>query len=627
MSSFMRVRNSWLSMPKHASEDELLLYVDGELKPRQAEWVRKHLEACWECRTRCEQTGHAISDFVEYRRVSLGSRWEGPPRGWPSLRPRLNRLVAKSGSEAVSSALNLSPRLSPGFVCAVLMCLAAAVLWQLTTVSTVSAKELLTRAANAELEGIRRVQRPVIHQKFTVCRRSGTGSGQAGTLEIWSDVEGAQVKRQGSDSLWQELQQVFQASGVGSVRPLLSAAVYRSWQDSVSRKREEVLTSTLADGTKVWTLLTVAEGPFIPQGITLRELTVRARDWHPIRETFRIQGAAGSSEYEITEIASDVVTRNSLPPDLFAERPVFVPQLGMPRPAAPPAAVAPVPTVSVVQDEFAEWKAVYALHRLGACRGEAIEVVRETTGEIVVRGVAETVRRKSELLQALEMVPGLRIQIRTAEEARETGPTLEPERNAAVIVKTPPMPIGDELVKYFAQQADSASASSQVAAFSDEAVSLARDLLADAWALRRLAERFPTGGSQTEPPWRLAEEMARDHVASLQSTLARTRGLLAPVLASVAQQAELAEGATQAVGVESDWRGACLDVFHRVERIYTLVNGLLAGAGEIGEPAPAAAELLTAFSQAQKQLMSTDALAARGFGETAGLRGHSVAKK
>lgn len=616
-------------MAKHASEAELLLYVDGELKPRQAEWVREHLQACWECRGRCEQTERAICEFVEYRRAGLGSHWEGPPGGWPNLGARLSRLATESGNRAAFSALKLSPSPSLRLVSVVLVCLVAVALWRFTSVRTVSAKEFLESATKAESESIRRVQRPVVHQKLAVRRRSTAGPDQAGTLEIWSDVERVQLKRQGSDPLWQELQQVFQANRMAG-KPPLSAAAYQSWRVSIDRKQEEVLASTLADGTQAWTLKTTAEAPFDPQEIMEGELTVRAWDWRPVRETLRVQGATEIRQYELTAIAFDIVARNSLPPDLFAERRVSLPPLRPPR-LARPIALPPVQPAAVVQNESAELEAVYALHRLEACRGEAIEVIREATGEAVVRGVAETIQRKSELLHALEMVRGLKFQIETAEEVQEPPPWPGMEETPAMIVETPPLPIGEALAKYFAQQPGSAGASSRVAAVSDEAVSLARELLADAWALRRLAERFPAGEKQMGVPWRwLLEEMARDHLASLQAKLARTRALLEPVLASVAHQSVLAEGAAgfvQRIRAESGWPGSCLEVFRRVERIHTLVNGLLAGTGGIGEPVPAAAELLAAFPQAEKQLVDTDALVARGFSEAAGPADEKVAKK
>src|SRR5438552_4045732 len=51
----------------HLSDEQLLLALDGELSPREAALVSVHLESCWSCRTRSEQIGEAIGDFVEYR--------------------------------------------------------------------------------------------------------------------------------------------------------------------------------------------------------------------------------------------------------------------------------------------------------------------------------------------------------------------------------------------------------------------------------------------------------------------------------------------------------------------------------------------------------------------------------
>src|SRR5215469_3376394 len=85
----MRLKWTSLIKPKHASDQELLLLLDGELKSREADLLRAHLAACWECRVRHDETADAIRDFVGYRRQSLGT---APPGGWPNLRHRLQQI-------------------------------------------------------------------------------------------------------------------------------------------------------------------------------------------------------------------------------------------------------------------------------------------------------------------------------------------------------------------------------------------------------------------------------------------------------------------------------------------------------------------------------------------------------
>ena len=50
--------------PSHVSDEELLLSADGELPSKRASAVRRHLETCWECRTRVADFEGAIGDFI-----------------------------------------------------------------------------------------------------------------------------------------------------------------------------------------------------------------------------------------------------------------------------------------------------------------------------------------------------------------------------------------------------------------------------------------------------------------------------------------------------------------------------------------------------------------------------------
>jgi hypothetical protein len=60
-----------LSEESHLSDQELLLAVDGELYPRDAERVRSHLAACWACRARKQEIEAAIGEFIRLHRRNL----------------------------------------------------------------------------------------------------------------------------------------------------------------------------------------------------------------------------------------------------------------------------------------------------------------------------------------------------------------------------------------------------------------------------------------------------------------------------------------------------------------------------------------------------------------------------
>ncbi len=77
----------------HATDEQLLLFLDGELIHRQAEAVRSHLESCWSCRVRRQKMESAIAGFVESDQMLLGSHT--PPKGWREFDTRLDQLIAE----------------------------------------------------------------------------------------------------------------------------------------------------------------------------------------------------------------------------------------------------------------------------------------------------------------------------------------------------------------------------------------------------------------------------------------------------------------------------------------------------------------------------------------------------
>ena len=63
-----------LSEESHLSDQELLLAVDGELSPHEAERVDSHLAACWACRVRKQEIETAIGEFVRFQRQNFDLR-------------------------------------------------------------------------------------------------------------------------------------------------------------------------------------------------------------------------------------------------------------------------------------------------------------------------------------------------------------------------------------------------------------------------------------------------------------------------------------------------------------------------------------------------------------------------
>jgi hypothetical protein len=79
----------------HPEEGHLLRYCDGELRAKESARVARHLEACWDCRTRLDDLRQTIADYVRYRRDVLEPALPQPPQPWKNLRLELPRMPAR----------------------------------------------------------------------------------------------------------------------------------------------------------------------------------------------------------------------------------------------------------------------------------------------------------------------------------------------------------------------------------------------------------------------------------------------------------------------------------------------------------------------------------------------------
>jgi len=84
-----------LTVNAHPTEEEMLLYTDGELGSRRAAQIRAHLSACWECRARLLEIEATIADFIRTQRQYVDSQL--PPIEGPRtlLRARLSEAASK----------------------------------------------------------------------------------------------------------------------------------------------------------------------------------------------------------------------------------------------------------------------------------------------------------------------------------------------------------------------------------------------------------------------------------------------------------------------------------------------------------------------------------------------------
>jgi hypothetical protein len=100
----------------HLSDRELIMAMDGELAPRDANRVHAHLEACWTCRSRKTELERAIIDFVGLRHHDLPL----PPADGP--RAMLKALLADAAQSSHVSRWQLIAFRSSSWRAAAILC-------------------------------------------------------------------------------------------------------------------------------------------------------------------------------------------------------------------------------------------------------------------------------------------------------------------------------------------------------------------------------------------------------------------------------------------------------------------------------------------------------------------------
>jgi anti-sigma factor RsiW len=102
----------------HPSDQQLLLFTDGELPAHRADQVRAHLRACGDCRTRMAEMESTIADFMQVHRQTLDP--QVPPIEGPraQLEARLAELARSAHQNQRSSLLSVLPVRRLAYLCA-----------------------------------------------------------------------------------------------------------------------------------------------------------------------------------------------------------------------------------------------------------------------------------------------------------------------------------------------------------------------------------------------------------------------------------------------------------------------------------------------------------------------------
>jgi hypothetical protein len=206
------------------------------------------------------------------------------------------------------------------------------------------------------------------------------------------------------------------------------------------------------------------------------------------------------------------------------------------------------------------------------------------------------------------------------------------------VIRTGKLPLQEKLERYLSKndhgtmpgreqlKKSADSTASRIAALSNQALSLSEAVMTEAWALRRLAEQYPSAKASDLRPlvkWRV-EDMVKDHVEGMRTQLGGLRELLMPVLTSIVEESagqgsdpfrSLSPSSTLLdSGVDSNWSTTSLELFEQVEKLSDHVRNLFTGSETLDDTADTASdELLGLLRQSEGWFQSLGSRLARDF--------------
>jgi hypothetical protein len=614
---------------KGIDDAELLAWLDGDLTPERRAEIQTQLETDWELRTTLAQLERRIGKYVEATAHQSPPGIEPFDDFWRQLAPQLQTLAAAPPKQAriprwltqLGQALQppaYSWRLASGLSVTALLVLGLFLYISFSSrVRLVSAEELLQRAIQREDLRAQQLTDPVVYRKLQVKR---AGQPQAVWWESWNDARRKQFRQRVADPqgwrflrdddhtappLLTELAQILRHNQLDAQRPL-SAAAFAAWRKLLRVQTESVTESQ--DGLNL--TVRVAE-PYAVQQIREASLLFRKSDWHAVMLQLQVQGDGAVHSYELSETAYEIVPLAALtvfadlvPPPaavMAASTPTRTPTLS---PTIAPSAAAP--TAAALQE--AEIAALFALHQLQADRGEQIEVVREAERQIVVRGLVETDARKEQLQLSLVGLPLVVVRLQSVEDvvrqaARKPLPTESVPLvvTESVVSQTGKSAFEKRLMQYFSAQGETPkNTERKITELSDAVVAGSSAALSDAWALRRLAERYSVAREReldAAARQRLTE-MLRAHLTRLRQRTTDLRGRLEPVLMTIADRQSIAGSPA-----ETHWQAQVMTVFQAVERVRQRTGQAFTGTAT-NAPEVAAGQMLEALTTLERALQS-----------------------
>lgn len=541
---------------RHPTDDQLLRFADGELPDARAGEIRSHLRACWQCRTALEEMERTIGECVRYRKIVFEACLPPPPAPWFDIYGRLDgidescrrRHLVSRILESLGAAFRSPSRWVPATAIAVLI---AFVVEQFRQAPSVRAAELLHKAvvaADSRPPTARRIQ---IRTRAQLLTRI-VGNGRLTKM-------GA-----GPDSL-AGLESLFREAHYSWEDPL-SAKSFSEWRNQLPDKRDEVT----SEGNRYRLQTATGSGELVEATLELRSQDLRA-----------VAGTLQFRNHERVEISE-------------------LPDAPMPKPEAAgvvaQAASALMPSSSMKNQSSAlprstttpgeELQVMAALHRVGADLGDPIEVI-PSGDHILVTGMGITPERQQQIRDELKAMPHVNLQF--PEPSAEAG--REKPSAGSISVRSG----GGRWQAELERQLGGRAAFEQ---FSDQVFKLTDAFMSRAYALRRLAERFPPDreAQMTPQQCQLLASLCQEHAEALLQNVIDVQGRLEPLLAMGLPAGAIREA--KASGTWQDGAGRLIGIARHFETSLVSVLGGAAGDTRLPE---LMSELVESLAQLRNQ--------------------------
>jgi hypothetical protein len=206
--------------------------------------------------------------------------------------------------------------------------------------------------------------------------------------------------------------------------------------------------------------------------------------------------------FEITEENMTVLPRSEVPAEVLSELEPAVHKrepIALAAKTVAPTSPAPPPLSSL---DDVEVDVRYRLHEIGADLGEPIEVVRDTSGQLVVRAWAVPRARKEILKQLLQDKTGVRLELEPSAHTTFLTPAILTSEPTSPIADTVRRPDKERLAKWF-------GSSKAQEDFTRSVLVNSTDLLAHLYALKQLDDRWPPESAS------LLSEESREKLATM----------------------------------------------------------------------------------------------------------------